>query len=73
MSKAQNVGSKILRIGKVVFASYAVAIGVIILLCVIGMVLVGFETTDKIVFGNIKVLVPTVTLVAIPFVSKYLK
>jgi hypothetical protein len=34
---------------------------------------VGFETIDKLVFGNVRVLVPIVTIVAIPFVSKYLK
>ena len=73
MSKAKNAGSKILRIGKVIFASYAVAVGVTILVIVIGMFLVGFETIDKLVFGNVRVLVPLVTIAAIPFVSKYLK
>ena len=73
MSKAQNVGSKILRIGKVVFASYAVAIGVTILVVVIGLFVVGFEAIDKLVFGNVRVLIPIATIVAIPFVNKYLK
>jgi hypothetical protein len=73
MSETQSTGAKILRIGKVVFASYAVAVGVTILIFVIGLFIVGFETIDKLVFGNVRVLVPIVTIVAIPFVSKYLK
>ena len=73
MGKTKNAGSKILRIGKVIFASHAVAVGVTILVIVIGMFLVGFETIDKLVFGNVRVLLPIVTIAAIPFVSKYLK
>jgi hypothetical protein len=73
MSETQSTGAKILRIGKVFFASYAVAVGVTILIFVIGLFIVGFETIDKLVFGNVRVLVPIVTIVAIPFVSKYLK
>ena len=73
MSKTQNFGLILLRIGKVIFASYAVAIGVTILVIVIGMMFVGLEAISEFVFENVRVMTPIVTIVAIPFVSKYLK
>ena len=73
MSKPHNVGSKALRMRKVIFASFAVSVGVVILIFVLGLFVVGFETIDKLVFGNTRLLVPIVTIVALPFVNKYLK
>ena len=73
MSKTNNVGSKILRIGKVIIASYAVALGVTILVIIIGMFFVGIEAINELVFGNARVLLVVFTIAAFPFVSKYLK
>ena len=73
MSKPHNAASKVLRMGKVIFASFAVSVGVVILIFVIGLFVVGFETVDKLVFGNTRLLVPIVAIIALPFVNKYLK
>ena len=65
--------NKFLRFGKVLFASYALAIGVLILSIVIGLFLVGFKNVDEHVLGNAGVLLVVVTLVSLPFINKKLK
>jgi len=73
MEKTNKAGSKIFRIAKVMFASYAIAIGATSLTFTLGSLIFGFENVDEYVFGNIRVLMVVFTIVAIPFVAKYLK
>ena len=59
--------------GKVLFASYAVAVGVLILVVVIGEWFVGFDVIDKHVLGNAGLLLLFLTAIAFPFVQRCLK
>lgn len=61
------------RFGKVLFASYAVAVGLLILTVVVGLFVVGFEPVDKYVLGNGGVILILLTATAFPFVRKHLK
>lgn len=59
--------------GKVIFASYGVAVGGVILLNVVGLFILGFEAVDEYLLENTWLVLLGITILALPVVSRYLR
>jgi hypothetical protein len=62
-----------MRIFKIIFASYAAAVGVGIAEIVIGLIIFGSNETDQFVDNHIIHILFIVTVIVYPFMNRYLK
>ena len=60
-------------IGKVLFASYAIAMAVFIVLVSFCFLFFGPEVLEKYLFENVELIVLATGAIAFPFIHKYLK